>query len=92
MDDIIDRDERDRKPMSTQHDSAPHLLVEKRDGIAYVTLNRPERLNAITWKMVEGLIDFTEECRRDDAVRVVVITGAGRAFSSRDACHPPSGA
>ena len=49
-----------------------------------MTLNRPERLNAITWKMVEGVIDFTEECSRDNTVRVIVITGAGRAFSSGD--------
>lgn len=60
------------------------LIYKRQGGVATVTLNRPERLNAITWKMVEGLIDFTEECSRDDAVRVVVITGAGRAFSSGD--------
>jgi len=60
------------------------LRFHRQGGVATVTLNRPERLNAITWKMVEGLIDFTEECSRDDAIRVIVITGNGRAFSSGD--------
>ena len=60
------------------------LSFQRQGGVATVTLNRPERLNAITWKMVEGLIDFTEECSRDDAIRVIVITGNGRAFSSGD--------
>jgi 2-(1,2-epoxy-1,2-dihydrophenyl)acetyl-CoA isomerase len=60
------------------------LSFHREGGVATVTLNRPERLNAITWKMVEGLIDFTEDCSRDDQVRVMVITGAGRAFSSGD--------
>ena len=60
------------------------LRFNRDGGIATVTLNRPERLNAITWPMVEGLIDFIELCSRDDAVRVVVITGEGRAFSSGD--------
>ena len=60
-------------------------LSFKRDGgVATVTLNRPARLNAITWKMVEGIIDFAEACSRDAALRVMVISGAGRAFSSGD--------
>src|SRR4029453_14442128 len=60
------------------------LNFHRQGGVATVRLNRPERLNAITWKMVEGLIDFTEECSRDDTIRVIVITGNGRAFSSGD--------
>lgn len=60
------------------------LRFKREDGIATITLNRPERLNAITWTMVEGLIDFTEACSRDETVRVIVITGEGRAFSSGD--------
>ena len=60
------------------------LSFHRDGGVATVMLNRPERLNAITWKMVEGLIDFTEACSRDDEVRVLVITGKGRAFSSGD--------
>ena len=60
------------------------LLYEKRDGIALATLNRPERLNAITWRMMEEFLDVVEDARRDDGVRVLVFTGAGRAFSSGD--------
>ena len=60
------------------------LRFKREGGVATITLNRPERLNAITWKMVEGIIDFTEACSRDQTVRVIVITGEGRAFSSGD--------
>jgi enoyl-CoA hydratase/carnithine racemase len=60
------------------------ILFDKREGIATVTLNRPERLNAMTWPMIEELLDAIEDCRHDDAVRVLVFTGAGRAFSSGD--------
>jgi 2-(1,2-epoxy-1,2-dihydrophenyl)acetyl-CoA isomerase len=65
------------------HDVAG-LSFHRDGGVATVTLNRPERLNAITWQMVEGIIDCTDACRRDDTVRVMVITGQGRAFSSGD--------
>ena len=60
------------------------LAFSKVDGVATITLNRPDKLNAITFRMVEGLTAFVDECGRDDEVRVIVITGAGRAFSSGD--------
>jgi 2-(1,2-epoxy-1,2-dihydrophenyl)acetyl-CoA isomerase len=60
------------------------LQFDRRDGVATVTFNRPEKLNAITFAMVQGITEFAKECGRDDAVRVMVITGAGRAFSSGD--------
>ena len=50
------------------------------DGIATITLNRPDQLNAFTWKMMEELIDAFDQVDADDAVRVVIVTGAGRAF------------
>ena len=53
------------------------LDFRKEAGVATVTLNRPDKLNAITFKMVEGLTDFLDECGLDDAVRAIVITGAG---------------
>ncbi len=60
------------------------LDFHREGGVATVRLNRPERLNALTWTMVEGLIDFTEECSRDETIRGMMITGIGRAFSSGD--------
>jgi enoyl-CoA hydratase len=68
--------------MSTQQDSAPHLLVEKRDGIAYVTLNRPDKRNAFSPEMLVRLCDAWDDIGKDTSVRVVLITGAGQAFSS----------
>lgn len=50
------------------------------EGIATITLNRPAALNAFTDVMEAQLIDALDLCDRDDAVRVVVLTGAGRAF------------
>ncbi len=51
-----------------------------RDGVATITLNRPEKLNAFTGTMREDLLEALRACERDEAVRVVVLTGAGRAF------------
>jgi 2-(1,2-epoxy-1,2-dihydrophenyl)acetyl-CoA isomerase len=53
------------------------------DGaVATVVLNRPEKLNALTVDMRESLCDIFERLRWDDAVRAIVVTGAGRAFCS----------
>ncbi len=56
------------------------LLVEKLDHVATLTLNRPERLNAITGPMLDELSRALVECNEDPEVRVVVLTGAGRGF------------
>ncbi|MDP3767334.1 MAG: enoyl-CoA hydratase/isomerase family protein, partial [Dehalococcoidia bacterium] len=57
------------------------VLFEVDDGVAVVTLNRPERLNAVTWEMASRLIELFRELRLDDDVRTIVLTGAGgRAF------------
>src|SRR6266513_3061629 len=58
------------------------FLYEQSDGIATITLNRPERLNAITFEVYHELTDFFASLRDEKDVRVVVITGAGRAFCS----------
>jgi enoyl-CoA hydratase/carnithine racemase len=50
------------------------------DGIATITLNRPEKLNAYNAKMREELIALFDETDADDKVRAVIVTGAGRAF------------
>lgn len=58
-----------------------NLLYQKRDGIGRVTVNRPEKLNALNRKVMEELGACFEEIRNDDEVRVVVLTGAGeKAF------------
>lgn len=56
------------------------IRCEKENGIAVITLNRPDKMNAITADMNPMLHDICEELTRDDEVRVVIITGAGRAF------------
>src|SRR5215471_3159937 len=58
------------------------FLYSQRDGIATITLNRPERLNAITFYVYHELTDFFARLRDEKDVRVIVITGAGRAFCS----------
>jgi enoyl-CoA hydratase/carnithine racemase len=58
------------------------FLYEQRDRIATITLNRPERLNAITFEVYRELTDLFATLRDEKDVRVVVITGAGRAFCS----------
>ena len=58
------------------------LILEKEDGIATLTLNRPDKLNAISMTMREELPKAIDEVRGDDEVRVLVVTGAGRGFCS----------
>ena len=50
------------------------------NGIATITLNRPEKLNAFTGTMMNELIDVFARINKDDAVRCVIVTGSGRAF------------
>ena len=58
------------------------ILIEKKNHIAILTLNRPERLNAINSELKKELRHALDELEADDDVRVVIMTGAGRAFSS----------
>jgi enoyl-CoA hydratase/carnithine racemase len=60
------------------------VLYEVSDHIATVTLHRPERLNAATFEMGEQLKEAFAEVDRDPEVRVVLVTGAGRAFCAGD--------
>ncbi len=60
--------------------SEPEILLEMDDHVAVVTLNRPERMNAISVKMLSQFSEVLVECDRDPNVRVVMITGAGRGF------------
>ncbi|MHB8574887.1 MAG: enoyl-CoA hydratase/isomerase family protein [Dehalococcoidia bacterium] len=56
------------------------ILYDVADGIATITLNRPERLNAFTPVMIDDWARAIELARNDDAVRAVLVTGQGRAF------------
>ena len=58
------------------------ILFEKRDRIATVTLNRPDRLNAISEDMTDELLDVFTEIEKDDEVWTIIVTGAGRALCS----------
>jgi enoyl-CoA hydratase/carnithine racemase len=58
-----------------------NVLIEIADQVAILTLNRPERRNAWTLRLANELSDALERCDADDGVRVVVVTGAGSAFS-----------
>ncbi|HEY6402745.1 MAG TPA: enoyl-CoA hydratase family protein [Blastocatellia bacterium] len=56
------------------------FLYEVEDGVATITLDRPDKLNALTFEIYAQLRDLMVELRRDDQVRVVIMTGAGKAF------------
>jgi enoyl-CoA hydratase/carnithine racemase len=63
------------------------LYEETPEGIATITLNRPERLNALTFEVYRELTETFAALRDESAVRAVVITGAGRAFCSGGDVH-----
>lgn len=56
------------------------LRVERQDAVAQIVLNRPEQLNAYTVRMGEELVHAFRSLAQDDAINVVVLTGAGRGF------------
>ncbi len=56
------------------------IMLEKNEGIATITLNRPEKLNAWSLQMGEEFLEALNDIENDNMTRVVVITGAGRAF------------
>jgi enoyl-CoA hydratase len=68
--------------------SYEQILVEREDGVGIVTLNRPEKLNAMNRKMSSELRDAVKEFDADDAIGCIVITGSGiRAFSAGGDIH-----
>jgi len=65
-----------------------NILTERTDKIALITLNRPEKLNAMSYELACDLDDELQRIESDDDVRVVILTGAGpRAFSSGGDIH-----
>ena len=64
-----------------------HILVESQDGVGIVTLNRPDKLNAMNRRLSSELHDAVKRLEADDAIGCVVVTGAGRAFSAGGDIH-----
>ncbi|WIG57710.1 MAG: Enoyl-CoA hydratase [Ktedonobacterales bacterium] len=60
-----------------------YILVEREDPIAVVTINRPDKLNALNWALVAELADALDALDRDEAISCIVLTGAGnKAFAA----------
>jgi enoyl-CoA hydratase len=60
----------------------PLVIYERRGAVAVLTLNRPDKLNAINVAMISELDAALDRAERDDGVRVIVVAGAGKAFSA----------
>lgn len=77
--------------------SAPVVEVADQDGVRTLRLNRPEALNALTREVARGLVDGLRAAEREPSIRIVVLTGAGRAFCAGqdlkdlDSIHRPDG-
>ena len=65
---------------SDTSETAPHCLVEKRGHVLIITMNRPERKNAITGEMMAIMVDAWNQVDNDPDIRVAVLTGAGGDF------------
>src|SRR2546429_7382657 len=59
-----------------------HVKIETEGGVGWIRFNRPEKMNAIGALTRKQLAESIKQAERDEAVRVVVLTGSGRAFSS----------
>jgi len=67
--------------IDSSQDATDDLLFDQRDGVLWVTFNRPDARNAMTWEMYDGLVAACERVEQDRSVKVMVLTGAGgRAF------------
>lgn len=71
-----------------QSRSSEKVRLDIDDGIAIVTLDRPNKLNALYPEMILRLVDVIEEVRRDNKVRAMVLRGEGRAFCAGDDLSP----
>ncbi len=77
--------------------SEPSSVLYRRDGaVAIITLNRPERLNAMDQAMLVDVNEAVDRAEADDEVRAIIVTGAGKGFSSgfdlkAQAANPPTG-
>ena len=85
-------DRRTRARASLRMADYAHLLIETTaDGVRTITLDRPDKLNAVNGALASSLSSAVADAAAEDAVRVVVITGAGRAFcAGLDLSEPPT--
>lgn len=60
------------------------VIVARSEGVMYLTLNRPDKLNAVNYAVIGLLLESLDEAAQDPEIRSVVLTGAGRAFSAGD--------
>ena len=68
------------------------ILTERHDEIAVITLNRPEKLNALGFGLIRELDEALTTYEADDAIKAVILTGAGeRAFSAGADIHEMAG-
>jgi 2-(1,2-epoxy-1,2-dihydrophenyl)acetyl-CoA isomerase len=75
----------------TPYEGYEDAIVEKKDGVVVFTLNRPEKLNALSPALRLGLKRILEDVNDDDDAKVLVLTGAGRGFcSGADMAGPPN--
>lgn len=71
--------------MSATSSAQPELVVvERRDGVARITLNRPDKLNAINFELGLALYDAFRGCEDDASIRAIILAGEGRAFCAGD--------
>jgi 2-(1,2-epoxy-1,2-dihydrophenyl)acetyl-CoA isomerase len=71
--------------------TSPNLLIDTRDGIMTVSLNRPDKLNAIDNDLARALLEAIALAAREGDVRVLLLRGLGRAFcAGRDVTNPPT--
>src|SRR5215472_11947027 len=68
------------------------ILTERHDAVAVITLNRPDKLNALSFPLVRELDDALTQYEADDDIKTVILTGAGdRAFSAGADIHEMAG-
>src|SRR5207245_7272919 len=82
-----------RRPRAVRATLRPHgitggdmtyeqIVFETKEGVGWIRLNRPEKLNALTHHLSGEALDALETCQKDSEVRCVVITGVGRGFGA----------
>lgn len=70
------------KDMATEVEPQRHIQLENEGGVGWIRFNRPDKMNAIGALTRQQLSDAVKQAERDESIRVVVLTGTGRAFSS----------